>query len=155
MLFDKACNIILEGQFVEDNFELITPEDFSHIIIRDYFYDRYELYEIENVKSSHSGQNTTVPDITLIDNYEGPIPPKGYVKADVTTGRDIMDLHNLTRYDGFIPQSYYIVKYSDRVLKKIKDRFDWFEAYLKPAEKFNDYTSKDTGETFQDLMGQL
>lgn len=167
-LFDRACSFILESQYtqgrygiggetVQENFELITLKEFSHIIILDYYVEKYNLYKIYNTTSTHIGKVTVIPDISLVDEYEGSIPPKGFITANITTGRDIMDLHNLTRDDGFIPGSYYIVKYPDRLLKKFKknNTFDWFKAYLKPAESAFDYTSKDTTDEFGNLMGEL
>ena len=117
MLFDRVCNTVLESNEIKDDFELITPEKYSHAIVINYFRGHYELYEVEMASKVYAGNEDEIPFFDNKGIYEGPIPPEGYMKANITTGRDIMDLYNTFGDDNIIPGSYYIIKYPERPLE--------------------------------------
>lgn len=155
MLFDRVCNTVLESNEIKYDYELITPEKYSHAIVVNYFRDIYELYEVEMVNNLYAGDKDKIPFLDRKSIYEGPIPPDGYIKANITTGRDIMDLYNTLDDDDLIPGSYYIIKYPKAKLQKLILGVDHYEAYLKPVKSAFDYTSKDTEDVFKDLTDAL
>ena len=157
MLFDRVYNTVLESNEIKDDFELITPEKYSHAIAINYFRDHYELYEVKMISKVYAGNKDEIPFLKNKGMYEGPIPPEGYMKANITTGRDIIDLYNTSGDDNIIPGSYYIIKYPEAKLQRLhrQEKLDYYEAYLKPAESAFDYTSKDTENVFKDLTDAL
>ena len=157
MLFDRVCNTVLESNEIKDDFELITPEKYSHAIVINYFRGHYELYEVEMISNVYADNEDEIPLLSKKGKYEGPIPPEGYIKANITTGRDIIDLYNTSGDDNIIPGSYYIIKYPEAKLQRLhrQEKLDYYEAYLKPAESAFDYTSKDTEDVFKDLTDAL
>jgi len=158
MLFDRAYSKIMESQDIDDSFELITPENYSHAIVVNHFRGYWELHEVEMVDNVYAGDEEEIPYLDNKGEYQGPMPPVGYVRANITTGRDIMDFLNISRnQDRFYPGCYYIIKYPEEDLKRLQERefFNFLQAYLKPAVTAFDFTSKDTEDTFKDLTDAL
>lgn len=152
MKFFDICNLITEGQFVQDNFKLITPKKYSHALFLRYngFRLEYHLFKVikdKNLNLSYVG----VYDKDLPE-YEGKAPPRGWEVKYITTGKEINYNYDLG-YDEFSEDSYYTTTHSIQTIKKSNMEFE--KAWLKPVITAQHHMPKGSFDPYKNLMDTI
>jgi hypothetical protein len=154
MKFKKKIITLLEGEMVEDNFILLTPMEYSDVLIRSPILDfgkkkHIEWYKVIGQKKS-KWEDFLPSNIKLIkDELVLKIPDevlRTWEKAYLVNGRDIMYKYGIEQGESnFEEVDMYKVLYPRRW-----DKSDLFQAYLKPLN-----LSKDVKDVFSDFYTEI